>query len=252
MIAYLLLNGGNGNTASVPSVVGQTQAQAVKAVKQAGLTPMVVKVPSSDKIGIVVSSNPQFGTKVAPHSNVTLDVSAGPKKVTIPNVVGESENTAQSQLQSLGLNVTTKTAPNSTLPQGKVVRTDPPVGTLVKQGSTVMLFVSGGGTQVPSVIGDPKATAESILSNAGFKVTGGDDGRPGRLDPGHRVPAAAEQRHHRGGRLHGDHLRGRGHPADVRTDQRLAHPDRALDAHADPERDQPGRRRERRPERTRR
>ena len=32
------------------------------------------------------------------------------------------------------------------------------------------LFVSGGGTQVPSVIGDPKSTAESILSNAGFQV----------------------------------------------------------------------------------
>jgi eukaryotic-like serine/threonine-protein kinase len=130
----------------------------------------VVKVPSSDKVGIVVSSNPQFGTKVAPHSNVTLRVSAGPKKVTIPNVVGASESAAQSQLQGLGLNVTTKTAPNSTLPQGKVARTDPPVGTQVKQGSTVVLFVSGGGTQVPSVIGDPKATAESILSNAGFQV----------------------------------------------------------------------------------
>jgi eukaryotic-like serine/threonine-protein kinase len=169
VLAYLLLNGGSSNTASVPSVVGQTQAQAVKAVKKAGLNPVVVKVPSSDKVGIVVSSNPQFGTKVAPHSNVTLRVSAGPKKVTIPNVVGQSESQAQSTLQGLGLQVIPKTAPNSTLPQGKVARTDPPSGTQVKQGSTVTLFVSGGGTEVPSVIGDPKATAESILSNAGFK-----------------------------------------------------------------------------------
>jgi eukaryotic-like serine/threonine-protein kinase len=107
---------------------------------------------------------------VAPHSNVTLRVSAGPKKVTIPNVVGQSESQAQSTLQGLGLQVIPKTAPNSTLPQGKVARTDPPSGTQVKQGSTVTLFVSGGGTQVPSVIGDPKATAESILSNAGFQV----------------------------------------------------------------------------------
>jgi eukaryotic-like serine/threonine-protein kinase len=144
----------------------------------------VVKVPSSDKVGIVVSSNPQFGTKVAPHSNVTLRVSAGPKKVTIPNVVGDSENTAQSQMQGLGLNVTTKTAPNSTLPQGKVARTDPPVGTQVKQGSTVVLFVSGGGTQVPSVIGDPKATAESILSNAGFQVKAVTTAGPAGSTPG--------------------------------------------------------------------
>jgi beta-lactam-binding protein with PASTA domain len=34
----------------------------------------------------------------------------------------------------------------------------------------VVLYISGGGTQVPSVIGDPQATAQSILTNAGFKV----------------------------------------------------------------------------------
>ena len=66
-------------------------AQASTEVQRAGLVPVVVKVPSSDKLGIVVSSNPQFGTKVAPHSKVTLRVSAGPKKITIPNVVGQSE-----------------------------------------------------------------------------------------------------------------------------------------------------------------
>ncbi len=184
VLAYLLLNGGNGNTASVPSVVGQTQAQAVSSVKKAGLNPVVVKVPSSDKVGIVVSSNPQFGTKVAPHSNVTLRVSAGPKKVTIPNVVGQSEGSAQSTLQGLGLNVTTKTDPTSTLGQGKVAKTNPPQGTQVKQGSTVTLFVSGGGTQVPSVIGDPKSTAESILSNAGFQVKVETVAGPGGSTPG--------------------------------------------------------------------
>ena len=184
VLAYLLLNGGNGNTASVPSVVGQTQAQAVSSVKKAGLNPVVVKVPSSDKVGIVVSSNPQFGTKVAPHSNVTLRVSAGPKKVTIPNVVGQSEGSAQSTLQGLGLNVTTKTDPTSTLGQGKVAKTNPPSGTQVKQGSTVTLFVSGGGTQVPSVIGDPKSTAESILSNAGFQVKVETVAGPGGSTPG--------------------------------------------------------------------
>jgi eukaryotic-like serine/threonine-protein kinase len=170
VLAYLLLNGGNGNTASVPSVVGQTQAQAVASVQKAGLVPVVVKVPSSTKVGIVIGSNPPFGTKVAPHSKVTLRVSTGPKKVTIPNVTGQTEAAAQSTLQGLGLNVTTKTDPTSTLAQGKVAKTNPPAGTQVKQGSTVTLFVSGGGTQVPSVIGDPKATAEQILSNAGFQV----------------------------------------------------------------------------------
>ncbi len=169
-LAYLLLNGGSGNTASVPSVVGQPVAQAKQEVQKAGLVPKVVKVASSQKVGTVVQSNPPFGTKVKPHSTVTLDVSSGPKKVAIPNVVGQSEASAQSTLQRLGLQVATKTDPTSTMAQGKVAKTNPPVGTTVKQGSTVTLYVSGGGTQVPSVIGDPKGTAESILSNAGFQV----------------------------------------------------------------------------------
>jgi eukaryotic-like serine/threonine-protein kinase len=170
VLAYLLLNGGSGNTASVPSVVGLTQAKAEKAVENAGLVPKPVKVASSDKVGIVISSNPAFGTKVPPHSTVTLNVSAGPKKVTIPNVVGDSEATAQNTLQRLGLQVQTKTDPTSTMPQGKVARTSPGAGTSVNPGSTVTLYVSGGGIQVPSVIGDPQATAQQILTSAGFQV----------------------------------------------------------------------------------
>jgi eukaryotic-like serine/threonine-protein kinase len=170
VLAYLLLNGGSGNTASVPSVVGQPVAQAKTAVEKAGLVPAVVKVASPDKTGIVISTNPPYGTKVAPHSTVTLRVSAGPKKVSIPNVVGDSEATAQNTLQHLGLQVQTKTDPTSTLPQGKVARTTPGAGTSVNPGSTVTLYISGGGTQVPSVIGDPQGTAQSILTSAGFQV----------------------------------------------------------------------------------
>ncbi len=214
VLAYLLLNGGSGNTASVPSVVGQTQAQAVKEVKNAGLKPVVVKVPSADKVGIVVSSNPQFGTKVAPHSTVTLRVSAGPKKVTIPNVTGQSESQAQSTLQGLGLQVTTKTAPNSILPQGKVARTDPQVGDAGEAGQ------HGNAVRLrwrhPGALGHrrPEGHRGVDPEQRGIPGQGGHGGRAGRHDPGHGVPAAADQRHHRGERLHGDHLRGRGHPAD--------------------------------------
>ena len=135
-----------------------------------GWSRSVVNVPSSDKVGIVVSSNPQFGTKVAPHSKVTLRVSAGPKKVTIPNVVGQSEGQAQSTLQGLGLNVTTKTDPTSTAGPGQGGQDGSAArhpGEAGQHGDAVRLRRR---RPVPSVIGDPKSTAESILSNAGFQV----------------------------------------------------------------------------------
>ncbi len=168
VIAYLLLSGG-GKTDSVPSVVGMTQSAAEKAVIKAGLKPAVVKVSSASvKAGLVTQTDPQFGTKVAPNSVVTLDVSTGPHKIKMPAVTGESESTAQSQLQQF--NVTTKTDPTSTKPAGTVVQQSPPAGTLLAPNSPVTIYVSGGGTQVQNTVGDPKATAVSILQNAGFKV----------------------------------------------------------------------------------
>ncbi|MDX6336220.1 MAG: eukaryotic-like serine/threonine-protein kinase [Streptosporangiaceae bacterium] len=169
VIAYLLLNGGGGKTDAVPSVVGMSQQAAVNSVKKAGLTPKVVKLPSSSyKAGQVFKTTPQFGTKVAPHSTVTLDVSTGPSKIKMPPVTGESESTAQSQLQQF--RVTTKTDPNSAKPAGTVVRQSPKAGTLLLPNSPVTIYVSGGGTQVQNTVGDPRATAVSILQNAGFKV----------------------------------------------------------------------------------
>jgi serine/threonine-protein kinase len=169
VIGYLLLSGGGGKSAAVPSVVGQTQAAAVTAVQKAGLTPKVVKMASvSVKKGTVISSNPQFGAKVAPKSVVTLNVSTGPGKVKMPKVTGESETAAQNQLQKF--HVITKTAANSTEPQGTVVRQNPDPGTLLLPGSTVTIWVSGGGTAVQNTVGDPQNTAVQILQGQGFKV----------------------------------------------------------------------------------
>ena len=110
LIAFLALHGNGGKTVGVPSVVGQSQQQAVAALQRAGLKANVVKVSSATvKAGTVISSNPQFGSKVAVGSSVTLDVSAGPKKHKMPDVVGEQATAAQNQLQNLGFNVSEKT-----------------------------------------------------------------------------------------------------------------------------------------------
>ena len=115
---------------------------------------------------------------------VTLNVSSGPGKVKVPPVVGESETTAQNQLQNF--HVVTKTDANSTKPEGTVVRQDPTGGTLELPGSTVTIWVSGGGTQVQNVVGDPQNTAIQILQGQGFKVhtivtAGPADSTPGNV-----------------------------------------------------------------------
>jgi eukaryotic-like serine/threonine-protein kinase len=183
VIAYLLLNGGGGKTDAVPSVVGMTQAAAEKTVAQNGLKSAVVQASSpTTKKGLVISTNPPFGTKVAPGSVVTLKVSAGPKKIAMPKVTGETEATAQGRLQNF--HVVTKTAANSSQPQGTVVSQSPAAGTLLLPNSTVTISISGGGTQVQDTTGDPEATAVSILQNQGFKVKAITAAGPSSATPG--------------------------------------------------------------------
>jgi eukaryotic-like serine/threonine-protein kinase len=97
-------------------------------------------------------------------------VSAGPASVKVPRVVGENENAASSQLQNEGFQVSEKSQPNSTAPQGQVVSQSPKGGTSATKGTLVTIYVSGGGTAVQSTVGDPVATAQQILSGLGFNV----------------------------------------------------------------------------------
>jgi serine/threonine-protein kinase len=162
---------GTGASNSVPNVVGQPLATAEKAVVKAGLEPKAVNQASSSvPKGDVIKSSPVFGTKVNKNSTVTLYVSTGAAQVTVPPVTGTSSQAATSTLQSAGFVVNEKAAPNSTAPQGQVVKQSPKSGVKAAKGSTVTIFVSGGGAKVPPVVGESQEDATSALENAGFGV----------------------------------------------------------------------------------
>jgi serine/threonine-protein kinase len=167
-VAFLLLDSG-GQTYPVPYVVGKTQAQATSAVQQAHLNPQVTQQNSSTVAkGVVISTNPSYGTNVPANSNVTLFVSTGPKQVQVPSVVGQQQTQAQQTLQGAGFNVNPVTDKHSTAPAGQVLSQSPSGGATVNPGSTVTIHVSPGGSSVPSVTNDPQNTAVQVLQNAGF------------------------------------------------------------------------------------
>jgi len=168
--AFNYVSGGGGNYA-VPDVVGLPVATAEKDIANAHLVSQVVprassSVPKND----VISTSPPNGTNVAKNSTVKLFVSTGAQMVKVPRVVGSNVSTAQSTLQNAGFQVTTQPLPNSTAPAGQVVRQSPPGGTLAAKGSQVTIYVSGGGTKVPAVVGQSQAAATQTLENDGFSV----------------------------------------------------------------------------------
>ena len=95
--------------ATVPDVVGLTQAEAAKALHDAGLKPSLQYVPSQDvPEGLVVAQARPAGTTLERGDAVGVNVSVGPDQVplvTVPNVEGEREQAARTRLQEAGFRV---------------------------------------------------------------------------------------------------------------------------------------------------
>lgn len=179
---------------AVPDVVGQPQSSATSTIRGAGLVPVVAQVSSTQPKGTVTAQAPVAGTSVAKGSSVRLNVSRGPPtttptpttsttttttpkppaKVTVPNVVGQDQTTAQRRLERAGLRPSL-TYVTSSQPAGQVVSQSPTAGATVQRGARVSLRISTGPSPkplktVPNVIGQDEGTAQATLRQAGFTV----------------------------------------------------------------------------------
>ncbi len=165
---------GPGATATVPSVQGRTQAEAVSAVRKAALDPKVTEA-FSEKVptGVVISTDPGAGQTVRRGSDVALVVSKGPERYAVPPVVGMTlaEATARIEAVNLAVGKVTK-AFDEKVPEGQVVSAKPGPGANLKKGATVALTVSKGRRpiDVPDLTGKDATIASRQLSALGLKV----------------------------------------------------------------------------------
>jgi eukaryotic-like serine/threonine-protein kinase len=97
---------------------------------------------------------------------------AGPEEIEVPNVVGFNETAAVAALEAEGLEAEVTRRFREDVDPGEVFRQDPEAGELVREGSTVTIFVSRGVRQVevPNVIGMSRGDAEAALGDAGLEV----------------------------------------------------------------------------------
>lgn len=95
-----------------------------------------------------------------------------PKTVEVPDVAGQSVETAQSVIESADLKVgDTVEVPSADVEKGKVVGTDPEAGSSVEKGSTIDIQVSSGPSQVevPDISNMTEDQAKNALSALGLK-----------------------------------------------------------------------------------
>jgi serine/threonine-protein kinase len=157
---------------AVPDVLLLQRGLAVQKIQQAGLQPRVVTA-SSDTVpkGQVSDENPGGGSKVGKGSTVTLTVSTGKPKVSVPDVRGRNVTDAVAALAQLGLNPRIFHVYSSE-PSDTVVGQNPAPNDRVLKGADVRINVSRGAkpVPVPDVTGQPYANAKSALEGQGFVV----------------------------------------------------------------------------------
>ena len=134
----LTVNGGTLEQVVVEDVTGDSQQDAYDTLEALGLSPRIQAVADDETaVGYVVRTDPAAGSTVASGSSITIFVSSGPaeEQVTVPNVVGSSLSTAESDLEANGLvRGSVSYDDESDQPEGTVLSSDPEGGTRVSEG----------------------------------------------------------------------------------------------------------------------
>jgi eukaryotic-like serine/threonine-protein kinase len=162
----------DGRYTRVPDVAGLTTTTAAAELRNAGFS-VTVAAPQPDNQtpkGQVSRTVPAIGGRVLKGSAITVIPSAGPRMIAVPNVTGKAVADARGELRAAGLTpgaVQQQTSP--TVPQGEVISTDPPPGTLWPQPRPVAIVVSAG-IGLPDFTGQPKDVAEQWLQQHQLQV----------------------------------------------------------------------------------
>ncbi len=156
-------------------VTDMTYDEAKSALNKIGLGINNNGTVSSDTIaeGNVAEQDVEEGESVEKNTTINVKLSSGKGEVTVPNVVGSDETSANSTLKASGFKVSTQYEYNDTVAQGKVISQTPEANTSAKEDDTITIIVSQGveAVTVPDVYNKTQDEATAELTNAGLVVS---------------------------------------------------------------------------------
>jgi serine/threonine-protein kinase len=161
------------NLVRVPSnLKGSTRAAAEQALVAADLKPDFDEVNSDATAGQVLDVEKE-GEQVEPGTEITVKISKG-NLVVVPNVVGQSEETATAILQNAGFNVSVETIQQDG-PVGTVARQDPKANQKKTKASKITITVIEAPEPEPGDSGEPNPDDTTTPPGAGGGTGGNDD-----------------------------------------------------------------------------
>ena len=170
--AYVLLarDDGGDDGRTVPGVVRLPEREAVDRLDDEGFDVRVRRQATGRAPrGIVFGQRPGAGRELAEGSPVTILVSQGVVRTSVPNVVGLPRAQAGERLEGAGLRPRERRV-FSEEPRGVVIAQDPRAGERVLRDTAVRINVSKGTGRVavPDVVGRDADDAGSIIRRAGL------------------------------------------------------------------------------------
>jgi beta-lactam-binding protein with PASTA domain len=159
-------------TVVIADVAGQPEKQALRTLKRQGFRPRVRERPSPTvRAGLAIGTIPEAGRVLARGRTITLLISTGAKRVSVPSVIGQPQDVAAAQIRDAGLIPDIENRA-SDAPVGQVIAQDPAGGATVRQHTAVTVVVSNGPAPavVPNVVGESQDAAKADLRAAGLSV----------------------------------------------------------------------------------
>ena len=170
---YLFI--GPGNRIVVPSVAGLSITQATNQLTPLGINVEISTREFSEEIeeGLVLRSDPAGGGRVAEGGTVSLIVSQGRERYTVPSLSGLSPEIATKLIEDSNLKVgvvSERFSPD--VEKGLIVSQEPAASARVKRNSLVNFVISKGTEEVlvKSYLGGSGEQALNELSAQGFDV----------------------------------------------------------------------------------
>ncbi|WRS29557.1 Stk1 family PASTA domain-containing Ser/Thr kinase [Actinomycetaceae bacterium MB13-C1-2] len=158
----------------VPDVVGESVSDATTTIETEGLTVNKTLEEWSETVpeGHVISTNPTPGTEIDHRNSVHLTVSKGREPIEIPDVLGQSVEEAQVQLEALALKVEVVEDYSDDYAIGQISAVSPAIGEKVHRGDTVQITRSLGSRYVvvPDVWRMSRDEAVAAIEGAGLRV----------------------------------------------------------------------------------
>ena len=94
--------------------------------------------------GRIIRQTPEAGEVIQKGDTISLVVSRGPQMMEMPDIIGQTQDSAVQELAAKGLNATCFTVVNDgSEAAGCVVSASEDAGTMVEVGTTVVLYIAG-------------------------------------------------------------------------------------------------------------